>query len=221
MNYDPNEGRVYERTYNKLVVTNVGSNPKASLAHAAMKNNFKLKFKVGGLTEGRSVKLERSVDGSLFFDKDGEYEADIAIGTIGFKLQGYQENESCNVTIEQIPEYQGALVSDGVDDYGLCNNFPILNKEDGYTVLAIRKWINILNNHSFVSNEKESANTGAFSIEYYYGDHFNTYSWGTMRDVGSDFDENFVFQTSDKYNNKNIAKGDVQTSTDNLTVFTK
>lgn len=30
--------------------------------------------------------------------------------------------------------YPGALVFDGVDDYGVCDNFPILTKEKGYTV---------------------------------------------------------------------------------------
>lgn len=32
-------------------------------------------------------------------------------------------------TIEQLPLYPGALVFDGVDDYGVCDNFPILTKE--------------------------------------------------------------------------------------------
>lgn len=37
--------------------------------------------------------------------------------------------------------YLGALVFDGVDDYGVCENFPILNKEKGYTVVALRRFI--------------------------------------------------------------------------------
>jgi hypothetical protein len=35
--------------------------------------------------------------------------------------------------------YPGALVFDGVDDYGTCDNFPILTKEKGYTVVALRQ----------------------------------------------------------------------------------
>lgn len=57
---------------------------------------------------------------------------------------------SSGFTIEQIPEYQGALVSDGVDDYGYVDNFPVLTKEKGYTVCAIRKWLNI----DFISSPK-------------------------------------------------------------------
>lgn len=44
------------------------------------------------------------------------------------------------ITIEQLPLYPGALVFDGVDDYGTCDNFPVLTKEKGYTVVALRQW---------------------------------------------------------------------------------
>ena len=37
--------------------------------------------------------------------------------------------------------YPGALVFDGVDDYGVCENFPILTKEKGYTVVALRQYL--------------------------------------------------------------------------------
>lgn len=44
-------------------------------------------------------------------------------------------NKQGSFTVEQLPLYPGALVFDGVDDYGVCENFPILTKEKGYTVL--------------------------------------------------------------------------------------
>lgn len=37
--------------------------------------------------------------------------------------------------------YLGALVFDGVDDHGTCNNFPILTKEKGYTVVVLRQYL--------------------------------------------------------------------------------
>lgn len=46
-----------------------------------------------------------------------------------------------SITIEQLPIYPGALVFDGVDDYGTCDNFPILTKEKGYTVVALRQYL--------------------------------------------------------------------------------
>lgn len=40
---------------------------------------------------------------------------------------------TCNITITQLPSaYEGALVFDGVDDYGICTGLPIL---DDYTVI--------------------------------------------------------------------------------------
>lgn len=41
-------------------------------------------------------------------------------GWCGFKAMRPIDN--CNITITQIPEYPGALVTDGVDDYGLVEN---------------------------------------------------------------------------------------------------
>lgn len=44
---------------------------------------------------------------------------------------------TCNITITQLPSaYEDALVFDGVDDYGICNNLPIL---DDYTVICKRR----------------------------------------------------------------------------------
>lgn len=64
-------------------------------------------------------------------------------------------NKQGSFTIEQLPLYPGALVFDGVDDYGVCNNFPILTKEKGYTVVALRQWIEEKNDSTaLVSNCK-------------------------------------------------------------------
>ena len=71
-----------------------------------------------------------------------------------------------SITIEQLPLYPGALVFDGVDDYGTCNNFPILTKEKGYTVVALRQWISMGKGISgLVSNVKNWFNDGAFVLE--------------------------------------------------------
>ena len=63
--------------------------------------------------------------------------------------------------------YPGALVFDGVDDYGVCDNFPILTKEKGYTVVALRQWIEEKNSiTALVSNSKKWFQDGAFVFEY-------------------------------------------------------
>ena len=70
---------------------------------------------------------------------------DLEVVEDGTKNYGFQlscttlQSDDLGVTFEIIPDYRGALVSDGVDDYGSCENFPILTEEKGYTVVAIRK----------------------------------------------------------------------------------
>lgn len=74
-------------------------------------------------------------------------------------------NKQGSFTIEQLPLYPGALVFDGVDDYGVCENFPILTKEKGYTVVALRQWIEEKNDSTaLVSNCKNWGQNGAFFV---------------------------------------------------------
>ena len=76
----------------------------------------------------------------------------------------------CDITIEQLPLYPDALVFDGVDDYGICNNFPILTKEKGYTVVALRQWITYNPNaiSAIATNASDQSFNGAFTFEYYF-----------------------------------------------------
>lgn len=54
-------------------------------------------------------------------------------------------NKQGSFTIEQLPLYPGALVFDGVDDYGTCDNFPILNKEKGIYGCSVEKVVDTRN----------------------------------------------------------------------------
>lgn len=63
------------------------------------------------------------------YTKDGIYEIDYTANEganiIYFYVFGGNTGQLENpITIEQLPLYPGALVFDGVDDYGTCNNFP-------------------------------------------------------------------------------------------------
>lgn len=114
------------------------------------------------------------------------------------------------ITIEQLPLYPGALVFDGVDDYGVCDNFPILTKERGYTVVALRKWISTGEGIcGLVSNAKNWFKDGAFILEYSYtkNSYFNRpVSFGA---IGSEKDLPHIltYQTSKSYNGVSIAVG--------------
>lgn len=83
------------------------------------------KFKVTGLSDGRQVSLVNRNGGFYTFD-NGEHEVTLtypegttslynAIGVTG-------STGDMDVTIEFIPRYPNALVTDGVDDYGVVEN---------------------------------------------------------------------------------------------------
>lgn len=87
------------------------------------------KFKVTGLSDGRQVSLVNRNGGFYTFD-NGEHEVTLtypegttslynAIGVTG-------SAGDMDVTIEFIPKYPNALVTDGVDDYGQVQNFKSL-----------------------------------------------------------------------------------------------
>lgn len=83
------------------------------------------RFKVTGLSDGRQVSLENRNGGFYTFD-NGEHEVTLtypegttllynAIGVTG-------DIGDMDVTIEFLPKYPNALVTDGVDDYGVVEN---------------------------------------------------------------------------------------------------
>lgn len=83
------------------------------------------KFKVTGLSDGRQVSLVNRNGGFYTFD-NGEHEVTLtypegttslynAIGVTG-------STGDMDVTIEFLPKYPNALVTDGVDDYGVVEN---------------------------------------------------------------------------------------------------
>lgn len=117
------------------------------------------------------------------------------------------------ITIEQLPLYPGALVFDGVDDYGVCENFPILTKEKGYTVVALRQWITRGERAlGLVSNVKNWLNNGAFLLEYrnIQADHLNKpISFGA---TGSEMDLPHIltYQTSKSCNGVSITTGNFE-----------
>lgn len=119
-------------------------------------------------------------------------------------------NKQGSFTIEQLPIYPGALVFDGVDDYGTCDNFPILTKEKGYTVVVLRQWdqdfLNTILTGGLLSTRNYSTGEGvAFEkIESSNKGYWNLGAGGII-----DFAKSpFTWQTSKQYNNVGILKGD-------------
>lgn len=152
------------------------------------------------------------------YTKDGIYEIDYTANEganmIYFYVFGGNTGQLENpITIEQLPLYPGALIFDGVDDYGVCDNFPILTKEKGYTVVALRQWITRGEiAQGLVSNVKNWLKDGAFLLEYrnIQADHLNKpISFGA---IGSEMDlpHIFTYQTSKSCNGVSITTGNFE-----------
>ena len=117
--------------------------------------------------------------------------------------------------------YLGALVFDGVDDYGVCDNFPVPTKEKGYTVVALRKWLtpeNKTDDEVLVANLKKSrletkawGAWGAFGCEIKYNNTnpkmTRTLSFGIMPVINVNENNVLLCQTSNNYNGVDIASG--------------
>ena len=114
-----------------------------------------------------------------------------------------------SITIEQLPLYPGALVFDGVDDCGTCDNFPVLTKEKGYTVVALRQWITYNPNaiSAIATNASDQSFNGAFTFENYNKGAEQTISYGATQ-ISLQYSKSpFSWQTTSKYNGFNIANG--------------
>lgn len=172
-------------------------------------------FRVTGLQPGNKLTLTffgttNTVYGT--WDKDGIYTVDADIVEAGKPTHFYNGYGATRgeFTIEILPLYPGALVFDGVDDYGVCDNFPILTKEKGYTVVALRQWIEEKNDSTaLVSNCKNWGQDGAFLFEYnnLRINFLNVaISFGHVSSVDRGKSP-FSYQTSKLYNGKNIEPG--------------
>ena len=174
-------------------------------------------FRVTGLQPGNKLTLAffgttNTIYGT--WDKDGIYTVDADIveaGKPAYFYNGYGATRG-EFTIEILPLYPGALVFDGVDDYGACDNFPILTKEKGYTVVALRQWISMGEGISgLVSNVKNWFNDGAFILEYNNNNATNKFvnrpvSFGNAN-IEMDLPNNFTYQTSKSYKGVPITTG--------------
>lgn len=120
-------------------------------------------------------------------------------------------NADSIVTLTQIAPYQGAIVGDGVDDYGQCvKDFAL---PDDYTVVAMRELFNEVG--ASIISKSHLRDYGAFIFE---GNSGKTYSYGSENDVN--WPKLFSYQTKNIYNGKAITSGTgTDTEEDKLNIF--
>lgn len=124
------------------------------------------------------------------------------------KLAGVENIADLGITIELLPEYPNALVSDGVDDYCYTNGLPILTD---YTVIAKREILNIDNKIWFLASKANTSlgDTGAFQFE---GANASlkpmVSSFGKIKEVSFySSKDNISYMTTNSYNGLSIDKG--------------
>lgn len=206
----------FERNSIKITAT-FKENASLGLLYHNIKLRQSCVLKVTGIPEGCDAFLDDRLGNRFYMSEDGVYEiipSNFLAEALYFSIEKYPERwYGSKLTVEQLPLYPGALVFDGVDDYGVCDNFPILTKEKGYTVVALRQWITRGEGAlGLVSNVKNWINNGAFLLEYrnIQADHFNKpISFGA---IGSENDlpHIFTYQTSKSYNGVSITTGNFE-----------
>lgn len=173
-------------------------------------HTYNFYIKVTGI-EGRMLNVNAGTLGGriMSITEDGIYSINVTVSDSWGQNRLYlifpPSSSSNTVTIEQLPLYPGALVFDGVDDYGTCDNFPILTKEKGYTVVALRSYL--AESIGYLVYNGTSAKQSAFAFER--SDSLDTWSWGKNSSIRNLLPKLMSYQTSNSYNNNIISTGTV------------
>lgn len=211
----------FERNSIKITAT-FKENASLGLLYHNIKLRQSCVLKVTGIPEGCDAFLDDRLGNRFYMSEDGVYEiipSNFLAEALYLSIEKYPERwYGSKLTIEQLPLYPGALVFDGVDDYGTCDNFPILTKEKGYTVVALRKWLtpeNKTDDEVLVANLKkpklEAEAWGAFGCEIKYNNTnpkiARTLSFGSMPVINVNENNVLLCQTSNNYNGVDITSG--------------
>lgn len=208
--------QISEKYSYKIVI----NNKQNSVQLINNSGHIKITLKITGIEINKSIfrvydnaGMEHKQD----YTKDGIYEIDYTANEGANKIYFYVVGGNIGqlenpITIEQLPLYPGALVFDGVDDWAGCDNLPLLPKEKGYSIIALRNWITRYDatqyKRSLISN-LDTNDEGAFLIEYRKDENVNdvTGSYNSFTDVYIDDNNPITWQTSSSYNGQIIKKG--------------
>ena len=169
------------------------------------------KIKVTGLTgTGITLRYGAGNAGLTLMTEDGEYELPDHQGDtlIGYSLA--EAVESCDITIEQLPLYPNALVSDGVDDYAKVTGLPIFTKDKGFTCI-FKMDNNVIEKGFMIDMSNPSSYLTTFAVQILNGKvNPNSYGKNSALDI-SYFQDVNVF-TKNNFNGADIAVGDYEPS---------
>lgn len=212
-------------THNTVHITEVLSN-SVNIRFFETRNSSQIiksyKIKVSGIEQGKSLLYSAAkINGYSYttfvtIEQDGEYElpeVDITMyKTVGFNTVGWYG--TCDITIEQLPLYPNALVSDGVDDHAIISNLPVLHdwtvfiKKDIVEYPTISGWLLV-----------DGGNSNECTLQYRYEyNEFFINSFGISTTV-TDYVEKLDVFTPTSFNGNYVQKGDWQAKRTQLYLF--
>lgn len=210
----------FERNSIKITAT-FKENASLGLLYHNIKLRQSCVLKVTGIPEGCDAFLDDRLGNRFYMSEDGVYEiipSNFLAEALYLSIEKYPERwYGSKLTVEQLPLYPGALVFDGVDDWAGCDNLPLLPKEKGYSIIALRNWITRYDATQYkrplISN-LDTNDEGAFLIEYRKDENVNdvTGSYNSFTDVYIDDNNPITWQTSSSYNGQIIKKGTSKSS---------
>lgn len=204
VNHSPN--------YNQTTINVTHFNTRQALLYSYIQRNGELtsynrdypsyKIKVSGLEEGFGLmyqynsKADATSVNTLRIETNGIYTIPKSFASdgsltnaniwVGFVFTG-TEQEQCNVTIEVLPEYKGAVVTDGVDDMivsqntveemGITDKFTVVSMIHqitlrGATAAALTNYIRQPIGHEYVRNHVANiGKTGIYGYAVYDVNH--------------------------------------------------
>lgn len=165
--------------------------------------------KTGNYIQIRYHRKDGGINQYIEIKEDGFYDIDLTTLTtsVGISMRSAGTDTTdvpCNIVLEMIPNYPDALVFDGIDDYGINENMPILTD---YTIIVKRYRID---------------DKGCVMAKTGYPTFVDNNHWDFILEGGSDYNngstwslsvsnkkniisENITFQTKNSYNGETIS----------------
>jgi hypothetical protein len=141
-----------------------------------------------------------------------------------FEIQS-QRIVNKEITFEILPEYPGALVFDGVDDYGHCDMINANLFKENFTFICRREYISEPSSvHKMTTASCKAVNTeyNIFTIEgFYQNPYISVYSTGSLTydKAPVDYSLNTVFLTPTNYNGHTFEHGGNNNHEDNSKII--
>lgn len=166
------------------------------------------KVEITGLPASESIFYRYYEDSDKYkqyeMNKNGVYSLPPSkvFGAIAFICNSNGLDKLTNLTITQLPSaYEGALVFDGMDDYGICTGLPIMTD---YTVICRRIILTKPYYYYTVASKSKVANEGAFVFEIIQDQIYNhCHSFGANNRIDL-YNGEISWQTKNSYNGNTI-----------------